>query len=108
METKTAKEIIDEVDLNEMWVDKYKPIVSADLVGNKDNLEEIKEWFEKYKNKDPNIKRALLIVGPPGTGKTTSSKVIAEEAGYRVMEFNASDCRNKKSIQNCNEDGMAY
>lgn len=43
--------------------------------------------------------RALLISGPPGIGKTTAINVVAQEAGYEVLELNASDTRSKKSLQ---------
>lgn len=82
-----------------MWVNKYQPNVTADLVGNKGNLDAIHEWLAKYKQRDPTIKRALLLTGPPGTGKTSCARIIAQEHGYKVMEFNASDTRNKKSIE---------
>ena len=97
--TSTTQDTTTQDTTQEMWVDKYRPMKVEDLVGNEDNIEAMRDWFKAYKNKDPTIKRALLLVGPPGTGKTTSSKVIAEEEGYKTMEFNASDCRNKKSIQ---------
>jgi len=31
----------------------------------------------------------LLLSGPPGLGKTTMAHVIAQQAGYEVMEINA-------------------
>lgn len=37
--------------------------------------------------------------GPPGIGKSTACKLLAEEAKLRVIEYNASDARNKKSVE---------
>jgi DNA polymerase III delta prime subunit len=48
---------------------------------------------------DGSDKRALLLSGPPGIGKTTASHVVAHEAGYEVVELNASDVRSKKSLE---------
>lgn len=44
--------------------------------------------------------RACLISGPPGVGKTTSVRLIAEFMGYEVREWNASDSRSKRSVNN--------
>ena len=41
---------------------------------------------------------AALISGPPGIGKTTAAHIIAKNNGFEVIELNASDCRNKSSI----------
>jgi len=38
--------------------------------------------------------KALLICGPPGTGKTTLAHVVARHCGYRPFEVNASDDRS--------------
>ena len=38
--------------------------------------------------------KALLICGPPGTGKTTLAHVVARHCGYRPLEVNASDDRS--------------
>jgi Holliday junction resolvasome RuvABC ATP-dependent DNA helicase subunit len=33
--------------------------------------------------------KAVLMSGPPGVGKSSSAKIIAEEMGYDVVEMNA-------------------
>lgn len=47
---------------------------------------------------DPNA-RALLISGPPGIGKTTTVRILAKLLCFDMLELNASDTRNKASIQ---------
>lgn len=44
-------------------------------------------------------KKILLIHGPPGIGKTTVAHVIAAQAGYDVMEINASDERSGATVK---------
>ena len=55
----------------------------------------------REKNKpfnDPNS-RCLMISGPPGIGKTSAVRLIAKSLNYDVLELNASDVRNKGSIE---------
>jgi replication factor C subunit 1 len=42
--------------------------------------------------------RAALISGPPGIGKTTSAHLVAKKCGFEAIEMNASDARNKASL----------
>ena len=40
-------------------------------------------------------KKAVLISGPPGIGKTSAAKIVCHALGFDVMEVNASDTRGK-------------
>ena len=67
----------------------------ADMVGNEDARTKFVEWFAKWKKGT----KPLLLVGPPGIGKTTLAILAAKRFGYDMISLNASDIRNKKRIQ---------
>jgi replication factor C large subunit len=67
----------------------------ADMVGNEDARTKFVEWFAKWKKGT----KPLLLVGPPGIGKTTLAILAAKQFGYDMISLNASDIRNKKRIQ---------
>ncbi|MEE8256157.1 MAG: AAA family ATPase [Nitrosopumilaceae archaeon] len=78
-----------------MWSEKYRPQMIADMVGNEDARTKFVEWFAKWKKGT----KPLLLVGPPGIGKTTLAILAAKQFGYDMISLNASDIRNKKRIQ---------
>ena len=45
----------------ELWVDKYKPKLSEDILGNYKNVLWIERWLDNFKNKKSGTKKAALI-----------------------------------------------
>lgn len=79
-----------------IWVDKYKPTKTSEIIGQSQNISRVKSWLKTY---DSSKSRPLFIYGPPGIGKTTAVHLCCKEAGYKTVEFNASDQRNKNIIK---------
>lgn len=112
---------VKEVDsslLNTMWVDKYKPQTTKQIIGqqgDKSNVKKLKHWLEnwhlnhnsgkpkkagfgKWGSEDGSNFKAALLSGPPGVGKTTSAELVCKEANFTYIELNASDTRSKRSL----------
>lgn len=79
------------------WTEKYKPSSSRDFAGNEEAIRILREWLEGW-SRGPPRKRALLLIGPTGVGKTSAVYAVSGEIGYDVMEVNASDNRSKNAI----------
>ncbi|MBO3757727.1 MAG: AAA family ATPase, partial [Candidatus Brockarchaeota archaeon] len=79
----------------EIWTTKFKPKNWDEIVGNEKAREEFLNWL---KNWSPERKKAALIYGPAGVGKSLTVEVAAKMLGYNLIELNASDTRTKDVI----------
>ncbi|MDA4116579.1 MAG: AAA family ATPase [Thaumarchaeota archaeon] len=78
-----------------MWSEKYRPNKPDQLIGNEDARLALSVWLGEWK---PG-KKAALLVGPPGTGKTTFVNLLARANGMNLVDLNASDVRTKDKLQ---------
>jgi replication factor C large subunit len=77
-----------------LWSEKYRPNSLEEMVGNEEGRAKLQQWLKKWK---PGAKAALLV-GPPGTGKTTTVHLVARRMGLPLVELNASDSRTKDKL----------
>jgi replication factor C large subunit len=80
------------------WPELHRPTSRNQLVGNMESIEQLIQWLKRWKGSIPRNKAALLV-GPPGTGKTATVGAISHDMDMELVEFNASDKRNKGAIE---------
>ena len=77
-----------------MWSEKYRPADLEEMVGNEEGREKLILWLRRWKPGG----RAALLIGPPGTGKTTTVHLVAKKMGLSLVELNASDARTRDKL----------
>lgn len=108
-----------------MWTEKYRARKFTDLIGDERTHRAVLRWLKGW---DPIVypglarsrpkkagqeeeeermhRKILLLSGPPGLGKTTLAHVCAKQAGYEVLEINASDERSKDVVKGRIRDAL--
>ncbi len=77
------------------WTEKYRPKKFEDIKGQAEIIGKVKDFISAF----PKKKKAIILHGPPGTGKTTLAHVIANEMDLEIFELNASDLRNRGKLR---------
>ncbi|KAL2867143.1 putative sister chromatid cohesion factor (Chl12) [Aspergillus lucknowensis] len=108
-----------------MWTEKYRARKYTELIGDERTNRSILRWLRGWdsivypnlarsKHKKANStdgeerphRKVLLLCGPPGLGKTTLAHVCARQAGYEVLEINASDERSRDVVKGRIRDAL--
>ena len=87
-----------------LWVEKYRPKKIEDIIGNEEAKATFVEWLKSKRRS----KKAVLLYGPPGVGKTALVNAAAKEFGFTIIEMNASDTRSEKAINEVAKPATSY
>ena len=77
------------------WTKKYQPEKISEIEDQDPAMSDMKNFVENYKKQK---KRAVILYGPSGNGKTCSVYALANDLKLEVIEVNASDFRNQDKI----------
>ena len=76
------------------WCEKYRAYSLQDIKGQDLSIDKARLFIRQFPKK-----KALILHGPPGIGKTSLAYAIAAENDSEILELNASDLRNKEKLR---------
>ncbi len=74
--------------------EKYRIKKTLDLVGQDKAVTDLKSFLNDFPKK-----KAAVLYGPAGTGKTSLVLALAKENNLEVLELNSSDLRNRAKLE---------
>ena len=84
--------------MSQDWTEKYRPTNLNEVVGNPKAVSDLRAWATAWNNSKPS-KKAVILMGDPGIGKTSAAIALAKEMEWGLVEMNASDQRSGDAIR---------
>ncbi|GBM06234.1 ATPase family AAA domain-containing protein 5 [Araneus ventricosus] len=86
-------------DLN-LWLSQWKSRFTKNDKSKHNDSDDSFDSFSSDSNDSEaeGLSNSIIIMGPPGCGKTSLVFSLANDHGFKVLEVNASSCRNGRNI----------
>lgn len=81
-----------------LWTEQYRPRSLSEIKGQDAAISAMRQWANSWDRRRPK-KKALLLHGPAGIGKTTAALALGNDMGWDALEINASDKRSQLSLE---------
>jgi replication factor C large subunit len=76
------------------FIEKYRAQSFDSIKGQESVISQLKDFYHNFPKK-----KAMILNGPVGTGKTSLVLALAKEFNVELFELNASDLRNRVSLE---------
>ncbi len=80
--------------MTQNFVEKYRAKNYEDLIGQEAAIKEVENFLSEFPKK-----KAILLHGPPGAGKTSLAWAAARKNNLEILELNSSDLRNRLKLE---------
>ncbi len=80
--------------MSQTFIEKYRPKKFADIIGQEKAIQEVRFFIQQFPRK-----KALILHGPAGIGKTSLVHAASTENNLEILELNASDLRNRDKLE---------
>ena len=84
----------------DLWINKYKPTSLNQIIGNSNQIEDIKEWIN---NLNINKSQGIIISGNQGLGKTLTIKLILNELKFISRIINPNEIKDHRILDDFND-----
>jgi replication factor C subunit 1 len=86
--------------MDKLWVNKYRPKYLNEVIGHKDQINNIKKWIL---NLNTNKNQAIIISGIHGIGKSLTIKLIFEELNYLIRIIYPNEIKDHRIFDDFND-----
>jgi len=80
--------------MHKTYIEKYRAKTYEEILGQDSAVAQIKSFLQQFPKK-----KALILHGPAGTGKTSLVHAAAHQNNLEILELNASDLRNRLKLE---------
>jgi len=85
---------------HDLWINKYKPLTLNKIIGNANQIKNIKEWIT---NLSDNKSQGIIISGNQGLGKTLTIKLLLNELNFIPRIINPNEIKDHRILDDFND-----